>query len=153
MSVPVLFVVALIAPFIIVALVCLILVPKLGGWRRKLWELNTGELGLCLAVASTFMITNGMKQLFGKPRPNLLARCDPDLRNISTYAVGGFGNISQGVYLVTSAICRTQGDLLDEGFRSFPSGHSSCEPVKSFAGFGLCTDNHSLQSPPPVLHT
>jgi membrane-associated phospholipid phosphatase len=68
-----------------------------------------------------------MKNLFGKPRPNLLARCEPDLSNISAYVVGGFGqDISARWTLVKSSICTTTNMRdLDDAFRSFPSGHSS----------------------------
>ena len=69
----------------------------------------------------------GMKNLFGKPRPNLLARCQPDLDNIGAHVVGGWGqDISMRWTLVESSICtQTNMRILDDGFRSFPSGHSS----------------------------
>lgn len=84
-------------------------------------------MGLALACASAFLITDGMKALFGKPRPDLLSRCNPDLANIQKYAVGGYGNqLSEGILLVSYHICR-QSDMsvLNDGFYSFPSGHSS----------------------------
>ena len=57
----------------------------------------------------------------------LLARCKPDLSDIATHVVGGFGqDISARWTLVDSSICtETDMDVLDDGFRSFPSGHSS----------------------------
>ena len=130
--------VALVAPAIILALVCLIFVPgptvsastpKSLLWRRKLWEWQTAWLGLALALASAFFFTDAMKSLFGKPRPDLLSRCDPDLANIQRYVVGGFGSrVAGGIELVSWKICR-QSDLsiLNDGFVSFPSGHSSCK--------------------------
>jgi membrane-associated phospholipid phosphatase len=67
-----------------------------------------------------------MKNLFGHWRPDLLSRCDPDITNIANYAVGGYPNTTQGSYLVTWEICQTTDQsLLDDGFRSFPSGHAS----------------------------
>jgi len=76
---------ALIIPAVIILLVAIILVPgptvpksapKSLIWKRKLWEWHTGWLGLALSLGSAFLITQGMKNLFGKPRvccvlPNL----------------------------------------------------------------------------------
>jgi membrane-associated phospholipid phosphatase len=67
-----------------------------------------------------------MKNLIGHWRPDLLSRCNPDVTNIANYAVGGYPNTTQGSYLVTWQICQTTDQsTLDDGFRSFPSGHAS----------------------------
>jgi hypothetical protein len=67
----------LVAPVVIIFLVTISLVPgptvpkstpRALIWRRKLWELHTGWLGLALSLASAWLITDGMKNLFGKPR-------------------------------------------------------------------------------------
>lgn len=67
----------LVAPAVIIFFVAILLVPgptvpkstpKSLIWRRKLWEWHAGWLGLGLALASAFLITDGMKNLFGKPR-------------------------------------------------------------------------------------
>ncbi|KAE9376945.1 acid phosphatase/Vanadium-dependent haloperoxidase [Stipitochalara longipes BDJ] len=125
----------LVAPAVIIFIVCLFLVPgptvpkstpKALIWRRKLWEWHTGWLGLGLSLAAAFLVTNGMKNLIGKPRPDLLARCNPDLQNVARYAVGGFPNALEGFNVVSAGICQqTDSSVLDDGFRSFPSGHSS----------------------------
>jgi len=96
-------------------------------WTRKLWEFNAGWMGLGLSFALAFFITSGIKNLIGKPRPDLLARCQPDLNDIAAHVVGGYGqDISQRWTLVSSSICtQTDTKLLNEGFRSFLSGHSS----------------------------
>ena len=95
--------------------------------RRKLWELNAGWMGLALALAVAFIISNGTKEVIGKPRPNLIARCNPDMSKALEAAVGGVGDqVDEGVKLYTWKICRNTGQVLDEGFRSFPSAHSSC---------------------------
>ena len=130
--------VALVAPAIIIALICLIFVPgptvsdntaKPLLWRRKLWEWQTAWLGLGLTLASTFFFTDAMKNLFGKPRPDLLSRCDPDIANLQQYVVGGFGSqVAGGIQLVSWKICRQSNlSILNDGFVSFPSGHSSCK--------------------------
>ncbi|ROT37021.1 PAP2-domain-containing protein [Sodiomyces alkalinus F11] len=136
------------APAVIILLVCLIFVPGATApkgtpksliWRRKLWELHVGWLGLALAVVAAWFVTSGMKNMFGKPRPDLLSRCEPDLANIERYIVGGIGRnqaqapstlgldqvIGIGT-LVSADICQTtDSSKLDEGFRSYPSGHAS----------------------------
>lgn len=130
-------VVALIAPAAIIFLVCLLLVPGPTAergtpmsliWRRKLWEWNTGWMGLALSLATAFMITQGMKNLFGKPRPDLLSRCEPDLQRLQEFAIGGIvgDSLNPNWVLVTSKICTTDdADKLKDGFKSFPSGHAS----------------------------
>lgn len=67
----------LIIPAVIIFFVAIVLVPgpsvpkstpKSLIWKRKLWEWHTGWLGLALSLGSAFLITQGMKNLFGKPR-------------------------------------------------------------------------------------
>ncbi|KAK8250513.1 PAP2 superfamily-domain-containing protein [Phyllosticta capitalensis] len=129
-------VLGLIVPAGVIFLVCLFFVPgptankqtpKSLIWRRKFWEWNAGWMGLGLSLATTYLITQGMKNLFGRPRPDLLSRCNPDLTDVGAYAVGGFGqDISNRWTLVNSNICQQQDSgVLDDGFRSFPSGHAS----------------------------
>jgi membrane-associated phospholipid phosphatase len=74
------------------------------------------------------MITEGMKNLFGKPRPDLLSRCNPDIASVGADRLSSDGmDFSPLWVLVSSDICRQPNkDTLDDGFRSFPSGHSSC---------------------------
>lgn len=84
-------------------------------------------MGLGLSLAIAFFVTDGTKNLVGKPRPDLLARCNPDLSRLLSSAVGGIGDqVDEGINLVSWTICRNPGSILDDGFRSFPSGHSSC---------------------------
>ncbi len=65
---------------------------KTQGYRRvytlkdRLWELNCGVLGLLLAQGAAFVITGTMKNLVGKPRPDLLDRCQP--RHVAQLAIG-----------------------------------------------------------------
>lgn len=134
-STGVLFAVALIIPALIIFLVAFLLVPgptvpkstpRSLIWQRKLWEWFAGWTGLALSCATAWIITNGMKNLFGHWRPDLLSRCNPDVANIANYAVGGYPNSAEGSYLVSWQICQsTDRSTLDDGFRSFPSGHAS----------------------------
>ncbi|KAL8934851.1 MAG: hypothetical protein Q9216_005704 [Gyalolechia sp. 2 TL-2023] len=95
----------------------------LGKYRLKdrLWELNCGLLGLLLSQGAAFVITGALKNATGKPRPDLIDRCQP-LAGSADPPVYGLSNYT---------IC-TQNDhkMLKDGFRSFPSGHSS----SAFAG-------------------
>lgn len=99
-------------------------------FRIKLWEWNTGWMGLALALASAFFVTEGVKNLTGKPRPDFLSRCDPDLgsESLAINTVGGVGNrVLNGLVMVSSSICKQKNkDILDDGFKSFFSGHASC---------------------------
>lgn len=128
--------VALVAPALIIVIVVALFVPgrnvsrALNRWqliRLKLWEWEKGWAGLGLSLATAFFITQGAKNMFGKPRPDMLARCQPDLSNVAAHVVGGYGqDISERWTLVSSSICtQTDAKTLDDGFRSFPSGHSS----------------------------
>ncbi|KAI9154854.1 membrane protein [Paramyrothecium foliicola] len=95
-------------------------------WRRKLWEFHAGTMGFVAANIISFFLTQGMKNLFGKPRPDLLDRCQPDLDNAGDHVVGGFTIGSMAGQLYSVSICQQQDSrILDDGFRSYPSGHSS----------------------------
>ncbi|KAF4979287.1 hypothetical protein FZEAL_4486 [Fusarium zealandicum] len=130
-----LFTLAIGLPILIVAVVSLIFVPgptvpkgtpKRLIWQRKLWELHVGWLGLVLALSLAWFFTSAMKNLFGKPRPDLLARCDPDWDDIANHIAGGNKFGAMDGRLVYATICRATGYEFEDGFRSYPSGHSSC---------------------------
>ncbi|KAL8339307.1 hypothetical protein RB601_005833 [Gaeumannomyces tritici] len=77
-------------------------------------------LGLLVGLAVTTLVTDVVKNAVGRPRPDLLARCKP--------AAGTPRDV-----LVDWTVCtETAHHLLHDGWRSFPSGHSSF----SFAGLG-----------------
>ncbi|KAJ4272309.1 hypothetical protein NW762_001021 [Fusarium torreyae] len=130
-----LFILAIGVPVVIVAVVSLIFVPgatvpkgtpKSLIWQRKLWELHVGILGLVLSLTLSWFFTSSMKNLFGKPRPDLLARCEPDWDNLKDHIVGGYSWGSMTGQLVSATICQQKDKYkIDDGFRSYPSGHSS----------------------------
>lgn len=68
----------------------------------------------------TSFLTDTIKNAVGRPRPDLVARCKP--------APGTPENTLLGVEVCTE----TRSHVLHDGWRSFPSGHSSF----SFAGLG-----------------
>ncbi|KAL8292025.1 hypothetical protein RQP46_001491 [Phenoliferia psychrophenolica] len=93
-------------------------------WRRSFWDLHNGILGLILALALATAITNIIKGTVGRPRPDLIDRCQPIA-----------GAVNQSPYgLANITMCTVQtGHIITDGFKSFPSGHSSF----SFAGLGF----------------
>lgn len=130
---------SLVVPAVIIFFVSVIFVPgptirkgtsRSKTFRIKFWEWNTGWMGLGLALASAFFLTEGVKHLTGKPRPDFLKRCNPDLssESLAMHTVGGVGKgVFNGLVMVSSAICgRKKGTILNDGFKSFFSGHSSC---------------------------
>jgi membrane-associated phospholipid phosphatase len=71
---------------------------------------------LLLSTAAAYTITGALKNATGKPRPDLIDRCRPKDGSADPPVFG----------LVTSDICtQTNHAILKDGFRSFPSGHSS----------------------------
>ncbi|PGH27394.1 hypothetical protein AJ80_00872 [Polytolypa hystricis UAMH7299] len=141
----VLILVSLLAPAAIIALGSLLFIPGRTAekhapsalvWRRKLWEWNAGWMGLGVAYAGTYAATEGLKTMFGKPRPDMLARCKPDVDDIATYIIGGLAeSLRDAPALVSWKICTAEGKALRDGFVSFPSGHASM----SFAGLTYLT--------------
>lgn len=86
--------------------------------KERLWELNCGVLGLALSQGLAFVITAALKNATGKPRPDLVARCNP-AAGLDDKPIFGLSN---------STICNPKNHaILKDGFRSFPSGHSSCK--------------------------
>lgn len=78
--------------------------------------LFTTCLGLGLSLSSTMLVTNMIKNIIGRLRPDFLQRCNPIIESIS----------------VTKMICTGNSRLVTEGRKSFPSGHTSL----SFASLG-----------------
>lgn len=112
-----LYMIALVAPAVIMPIVNLLTI-------RSWWDWHNSWLGLLLGLGLTGSLTQVVKVTVGRPRPDLLDRCQPQA-----------GSADAPVYgLVTSAICTTSDHArLKDGFRSFFSGHSSL----SFAGLGF----------------
>ncbi|KLJ11032.1 hypothetical protein EMPG_13683 [Blastomyces silverae] len=129
--------------------------PKAAVWRRKLWEWNVGWMGLGIAYAGTYASTEALKVIYGKPRPDLLSRCNPNLSNIAAHVVGGLGERLDGApLLVTYKICQNTSETLTwDGFVSFPSGHASCKstPILVWreSGKSRLSEAHTNASHPP----
>lgn len=98
-----------------------------GSARSRVWEANCALVGIALSISLAMIVTDGLKNAIGRPRPDMLARCKPDPARFNDSYI-------PGTHLVTIEVCTDKdpgfhGQLRD-GFRSFPSGHSSI----SFAG-------------------
>lgn len=108
---------SLVLPCIVIGLVWYLLVD-----RRHRWNvLYVSLLGLFLSWFTTALFTNFIKNWFGRPRPDFLDRCQPK------------PNMPINTYFTANEVCTNENeDVLLEGFRSTPSGHSS----ESFAGLG-----------------
>ncbi|KAK3109505.1 hypothetical protein LTR53_017171 [Teratosphaeriaceae sp. CCFEE 6253] len=91
-------------------------------------------LGLAIAVLLTSFLTDLIKDAVGRPRPDLIARCVPDIS-------------APQHELVTIDVCtQTDHHTLHDGWRSFPSGHSSF----AFSGLGylacfFASQTHALR--------
>ncbi|KAL2277166.1 hypothetical protein FJTKL_00176 [Diaporthe vaccinii] len=101
-----------------VPLVLIVLANSLSGASRH--KHHVAVLGLAIALILTSFLTDTVKNTVGRPRPDLVARCKP--------APGTPENKLVGVEVCTE----TRHHVLHDGWRSFPSGHSSF----SFAGLG-----------------
>ncbi|POS80325.1 PAP2 superfamily protein [Diaporthe helianthi] len=101
-----------------VPLVVIVLANSLAGASRH--KHHVAILGLAIALILTSFLTDTVKNTVGRPRPDLVARCKP--------APGTPENKLVGVDVCTE----TRHHVLHDGWRSFPSGHSSF----SFAGLG-----------------
>ncbi|KAG8215402.1 PAP2-domain-containing protein [Butyriboletus roseoflavus] len=92
---------------------------------RSWWDFHHSALGLWLSVTLTGSITQIVKVTVGRPRPDVISRCQPLV-----------GSEDPLWGLSTVDICtQTSKHILEDGWRSFPSGHSSL----SFAGLGFLT--------------
>lgn len=86
-------------------------------------DIHHGLLGLLLALSLTTSCTQIIKVSVGRPRPDMLERCVPVHNPVVSHAVD----------LSSSCSADLSSYQLIDGFRSFPSGHSST----AWAGLGF----------------
>ena len=89
-------------------------------------RINTAILGLVLSITFTGFVTELFKKLVGRPRPDFLDRCQPDILSIVPDTQHYTSELH--TYQICTADANTS--RVKDGFKSFPSGHSSM----SFAG-------------------
>ncbi|KAL8666912.1 MAG: hypothetical protein Q9202_001152 [Teloschistes flavicans] len=107
-----------IIPLLVILLTTIIIAPSPPNDRLHKPQVTT--ISLLTALFLTSLITDIAKNAIGRPRPDLLARCKP--------AKG-----TPQHELVSYTVCTEKGHhTLHDGWRSFPSGHSSF----AFAGLG-----------------
>lgn len=84
-----------------------------GGPGHRLMLLNSALVGLAMSLFLTATVTNVLKLLIGRPRPDFLARCIPkDGTSVSDW--------------VSYEVCTNDDwSILMDGFKSCPSGHTS----------------------------
>ncbi|XP_020536804.1 lipid phosphate phosphatase 2 isoform X2 [Jatropha curcas] len=87
--------------------------------RRDIYDLHHAILGLLYSVLVTAVITDSIKNAVGRPRPDFFWRCFPDGKDVYDQ----LGNV----------ICHGDKNVIKEGHKSFPSGHTSW----SFAGLSF----------------
>lgn len=85
-------------------------------FRKDIADLHQALLGLFYALALSAVVVDALKNGVGRPRPNFFLRCFPD----GSTVFGPDGNVK----------CTGTESVIREGYKSFPSGHSSW----SFAG-------------------
>ncbi|KAJ2649487.1 hypothetical protein IWW40_003159 [Coemansia sp. RSA 1250] len=89
--------------------------------RRSFHDMNSGILGLAMSLILNMMVTNTVKNMAGRLRPDFIDRCNLNADQVQEPRIG----------LLTSAVCNpTDEEVFLDGMRSFPSGHTSF----SFAG-------------------
>jgi len=109
--------IAVVAPLVLMPLINLVTI-------RSFWDWHNSWLGLICATAYTGTVTNIVKVTVGRPRPDVIDRCQP---LPGSHDAPVFG-------LVNASICtQTDRAILIDGWKSFFSGHSSL----SFAGLGF----------------
>ncbi|KAF9577461.1 hypothetical protein BGW38_007314, partial [Lunasporangiospora selenospora] len=99
--------------------------------RKSYTDLHNGLLGLVLAQALVLIVTDSIKITVGRPRPDFLDRC---LEIYDNAAAGTpVPQLDDPINMLTNSTICTRTTLLRDGFKSFPSGHSSF----SFGGLGF----------------
>jgi membrane-associated phospholipid phosphatase len=95
--------------------------------RPVIWFIVADDLlSTAAAFAYTQLFTDVIKWTVGRPRPDWLSRCQPDVAKVQSALT------STAVAMFDRSICTSNDQsILDDGQRSFPSGHSSCERIYS----------------------
>lgn len=85
-----------------------------GPWTRKLWNMHTACLCFLASQSINSIVVSLLKLTVGAKRPDLLARCAPELELPPL-----------GTLLDVSVCMNPDFSTINDGFKSFPSGHAS----------------------------
>ncbi|PMD15788.1 acid phosphatase/Vanadium-dependent haloperoxidase [Hyaloscypha hepaticicola] len=103
----------------VVPFICLVVWLAIA--RASVHKFHVTILGLLISIFLTTFITDVVKNAVGRPRPDLISRCKPA------------PTTPQNVLVDISVCTETDPHTLQDGWRSFPSGHSSF----AFSGLGF----------------
>ncbi|KAI7859447.1 phosphatidic acid phosphatase type 2/haloperoxidase [Circinella umbellata] len=86
------------------------------GFKRSIVDFHSGVLGLALSLSMCLMLTTIIKITVGRPRPDFIDRCQP-----------AEGSVDPPFKLSNYTVCTSdlESHEMVDGFKSFPSGHSS----------------------------
>ncbi|XP_054789806.1 lipid phosphate phosphatase 2-like isoform X8 [Prosopis cineraria] len=87
--------------------------------NRNVYDLHHSILGILFSGLITAVITDLIKLAVGRPRPNFFWRCFPDGKAV-------FDAITNDV------VCHGDEKIIKEGYKSFPSGHTSFSRVDDY---------------------
>ena len=104
----------LLIPLFIVVICCLWFLRNRNK-KRMLWDMHAAILGSLGCCSSQLLLVVIIKNIAAVPRPDFLTRCQPDYSTIPV--LGSLYNVD---------FCQNPDEsLINDGFKSFPSGHSS----------------------------
>lgn len=109
-------------------------IPKKTSIIRKLWNIHCALLAFLASHTFQVIIVSILKNILGLPRPDMLKRCMP--RSFSLAPIGSLSNVS---------ICgNIDIAMINDGFRSFPSGHASTSFCSSTFTFFIFATRNSI---------
>ncbi|XP_059163403.1 phospholipid phosphatase 5-like [Physella acuta] len=89
----------------------IIVIGSLYKYNRNISHALNAALGVSLSTYFSLVITNLIKITVGRPRPDFFSRC--------------FKDPPTDVNVLAQALCDQNEDSVNQGYKSFPSGHST----------------------------
>lgn len=101
---------------------------------RKFWNIHCALLAFLASHSFQTVLVSILKIIAGAPRPDLIQRCIP-----SSFDLPPFGSLSN-VGICSNPVVRE----IDEGFKSFPSGHASTSFTSATFSFFVFASRHRI---------